>query len=213
VAKWRNFAIFGLVAAAIAGVLAGCSLYAPPFAFNNVYDPNRDTASTIAVRTITVDGNVGDWGDNLPMSIDPQGDWDSPLGSGQAIDISAVYLAKDSAYLYWRVDLWDGPASNASSYGLNIWQGIENPTVSLTTRFDNGVVSCDIEYNDGMGQRLYSDPIPDATVAIGGAIEGRVPLSVFTDFVNPIAHLYATYWDSGLSQSSYDDGGQVDLLF
>ncbi|HUX19877.1 MAG TPA: hypothetical protein VMW69_01470 [Spirochaetia bacterium] len=209
-AGWRSSAALCLVAAAVVGILAGCNLYSPPFTFNNVYDPNRDTTSTIALRTIAVDGNSGDWGDTLPMMIDSQGDWDNLYGSGQAIDISAVYLAKDSTYLYWRIDLWDGPASSAANYGLNIWQGIENSTESITVSHGAGGVYAALEHTDGTGLWL-GDPIPDALAAIGSSFEGRVPLASFGNFVSPRAHFYATYSDVALGQDSYDDGGVIEL--
>ena len=84
-----------------------------------------DAQLTIATRTITVDGLTTDWDGLAPIVTDSQGD-DSPSYNGD--DIRALYLAKDSQYLYIRMDLWappnplfgNGPAPNDGAYYFEI---------------------------------------------------------------------------------------------
>lgn len=49
---------------------------------------------------IIVDGNGDDWAGINPASLDPKGD---SIGE---VDLKNIYLAKDSTFLYWRIDNW-----------------------------------------------------------------------------------------------------------
>jgi hypothetical protein len=51
-------------------------------------------------RTIIVDGEGSDWEDMEPLILEKEGD--SLCGPG--VDLSALFLARDSDALYWRID-------------------------------------------------------------------------------------------------------------
>ncbi len=59
----------------------------------------------LPARTITLDGNASDWDGISPILSDPSGDSTGGLGT----DIKSVYLAQDSNYVYWRMDIYDAP--------------------------------------------------------------------------------------------------------
>ena len=59
----------------------------------------------IPFRTITVDGSADDWSGISPVATDNQGDTTGPAGT----DLKAVYVAMDSNFLYFRMDIWDPP--------------------------------------------------------------------------------------------------------
>ncbi|HET6485159.1 MAG TPA: hypothetical protein VFH83_01995 [Spirochaetia bacterium] len=75
---------------------------------------------TVASGAIAIDGSPGDWSGMSPAIADPVGD--SGI-TGIGTDITALYLARDDTYLYWRMDLADGTANPQFAY--EIWIGDE----------------------------------------------------------------------------------------
>ncbi len=205
------------VALVVGFLVAGCSFYAPPFVFNNPYDANRDTASEIVRRTITVDGSSNDWGDVLPMKLDEQGDPDNPdipTYSPQGIDLSAVLLARDSMYLYWRLDVWDAPPTADSSYHMHIQKAVDTGYVTLNAGYNSdGSTYTNLDYFDDAWNWLSTDSVPTGSIAVGQVIEGRVPLSIIADFVNEYVDFGADHYDDTVGQSTYDgiDGFELVL--
>ena len=71
---------------------------------------------TIPTRTITINGNMGDWLSSSLLHTDIEGDNDTDI---TGTDIEKVYLAKDATYLYIGMTLYDGvPNPEAVVYGL-----------------------------------------------------------------------------------------------
>lgn len=208
---WFKLSAASLFPTIAAMILVGCSFYTPPVPFNNPLDPNRDTSLEITYRTITVDGDTSDWGDVLPARADPQGDIDNPDSSVSAMDISAVFLARDEAYLYWRIDVWDGPVSDVITYDINIWQGIDVQTDTINSGYGGGGSYANVDHFDSTGQWLSSDPILEAVVAAGSSIEGRLPLSVFAGFQNPATNFNTNYYNSTTGQNAHDNSDDVPL--
>jgi hypothetical protein len=60
----------------------------------------------IPVRTIKIDGKLDDWANLDPILTDPVGNDTMPKQPGT--DVTALYMAKDKSYLYWRIDFADG---------------------------------------------------------------------------------------------------------
>lgn len=63
----------------------------------------------IPYANITIDGDISDWQGIPPAIIDQIGD---KLGDYSGTDIDKVYLARDDSYLYFRIDLADGPPNS-----------------------------------------------------------------------------------------------------
>ena len=82
---------------------------------------------TVPTNTITADGNTADWAGIDTLTADPQGD-DTPGQTGD--DLKAVFVAKDSFYLYLRMDLWETVNTNFRN-GPSPYQG------RYTFRVDN----------------------------------------------------------------------------
>lgn len=59
------------------------------------------TIPTVPDGTIVIDGNSNDWNNVNPVASDSQGD------NNGGVDLKAFYLAKDSKFLYWRMDNWN----------------------------------------------------------------------------------------------------------
>ena len=67
---------------------------------------------TVANNAITIDGLVGDWAGISPVYSNTYGDHDSDPGR----NIDKLFLAKDSANLYLRMDMAGARSSEAGSY-------------------------------------------------------------------------------------------------
>jgi hypothetical protein len=78
-------------------------------------DSNGSDATAVPFRTVAI-GQPGAWDGIEPLIIDPVGD---SRVEGSGLDISAVYLAQDSMYVYWRLDLADeNPSTEGWMYRL-----------------------------------------------------------------------------------------------
>jgi hypothetical protein len=81
----------------------------------------------LPVRTIKIDGKVDDWTALNSILTDPEGNDKMPKQPGT--DVTALYMAKDKAYLYWRIDFADGKPR---------WS---------TTALDDLAIQCDLVFN------------------------------------------------------------------
>lgn len=202
----------GPVALVIGFLVASCSFYAPPVVFNNPYDANQDTTSEIARRTITVDGNPADWSNILPMKLDAQSDWDNPDVAPSGMDISAVFLAQDSTYLYWRMDVWDGPLSTTSSFSLYLSRDIAGGRDVIGTGYNSdGSSYTNVDHFDSSDNWLSTDNIAVGSVAIATVVEGRIPLSVVSAFNGANMGFSSNYYNDTTGDSAYDNAGDFDL--
>ncbi|MBF0235794.1 MAG: hypothetical protein HQK65_22565, partial [Desulfamplus sp.] len=59
-------------------------------------------------KTIKIDGLSEDWASIDPIATDSEND--SSCGDGT--DIKSIYFAKDSSFLYWKMDTWGGNISD-----------------------------------------------------------------------------------------------------
>ena len=69
---------------------------------------------TIANRTITIDGFDSDWQTIDPAITDAVGD---NIVDASGVDVTALFLAADESYVYWRLDIADGSYDTTGSWG------------------------------------------------------------------------------------------------
>lgn len=106
--------------------------------------PVRASDYLIPYRTISVDGNRGDWTGIEPVLTDEINDED-PLNDQDGSDIHEFYLAKDDTYVYFLMTLYDGDPDLDTQFAF---QTLQNSDVISTagdivtaTRYDgNGWV-------------------------------------------------------------------------
>ena len=151
--------------------LAGCSFYQPPFEFSNPNDLTIQLSTTAGHATITVDGDPADWAGIGAVISDPQGDVPKIAGE-TGLDAKAVYLAMDANYLYWRIDVWDGPISGVAFYDLSIGTPDRIAGTDLHLRCDAGIESSFTDEIDEAGNWLSQSPVAGVTIARGTVLEG-----------------------------------------
>jgi len=143
---------------------------------------------------IVVDGESLDWNGIQPFLQDVQGDSYCEEGT----DIKTYYLAKDSNYLYWRLDTWSGNFSFGSSsqekfpvllfYETGSTQQGPYPNgVTVNISSDSAYISA--RYDNTEWTQLYSGTEYGAVDQIA---EGKILLSEFEPFV--IEFISAYYW-------------------
>ncbi len=151
--------------------------------------------SKIPYKTIIVDGmNTGNEWDGVPaFFVDEQGD--SVCGSGT--DFKAIYFTKDDEFLYWRVDIWDGPfkfQDSTTSYfpTLGFYDHYTDSAVTYIigadiTNYDSGSVGKSILHSVPTDENQVDGPEYGQAGEIG---EGKIPLPFFIglniDTINPI---------------------------
>jgi hypothetical protein len=144
------------------------------------------------LATITPDGNIADWSGIAPAAQDPAGD----TGNGNAAnDLAALYLASDSANLYYRVDVVGlsnhAPTANDFTYGSNI---------------DNSAKTFDWKVLSGAAD-ANNDPLT-ATVQAQGT---KGSFGVAGDNVTYTPNATQTGSDSGTLRISDGRGGIKDI--
>ena len=151
----------------------------------------------VPVRTIVVDGAPDDWSGIAPAFEDGAGD--SECGAGT--DISALYLAQDATYLYWRMDTWSGTfdfSLNDEGPSLRLHQSPLGKSVGDVEARIAGTFT-NIGSWDGTGWSLRFSG-PEYGLA-GQVAEGRIPLSMFD--VGEFTYLVSSYF--------YRDGVDCDV--
>ena len=139
--------------------------------------------------TITLDGSEAEWTDNHTVAEDDVDDiyWDAPSGS----DISTLYAARDSNYLYWMMYLEDPPANSYTNYYTLIAEGetIDKIFSSSIGSEEYSLWSYD-EFWTPL-EEISSDP---NDMGIGSVIEARIPIDQF-DGTTKISVNGWTNWD------------------
>lgn len=150
--------------------------------------PIKLDSTNLPTLSVTLDGKPDEWGNILPVVQDDARD----TGTADAArDIKALYLARDSRHLYYRIDTWGKPdPAKAQDYrismgwtgniekdgtpettGLEVGQVVEGkvPIVELTSLdklFVTGVIRSGSQFADRTRQlKLLSkpEPVPVAT--------------------------------------------------
>lgn len=171
--------------------------------------PDAAYVYEIPTGTITVDGDLGDWGDIEPQVLDDAGD--SEFGLDHT-DIRSASLAQDENYLYWRIYLGGAPdpAGELVSYRLNMIT--ETDDVSLEGRYELSV----LVGNNRVEPRLavmdadetwQTIEVPASYGAADLVIEGKLPLAYFAE------HRYSRNWWSVWSEGDRDVADQRPLDF
>ena len=200
------------VALVVGLLVASCSFFKPPMPFNNPFDPNQDVASGIASRTITVDGSTADWGDILPAKVDERGDTNNPALNPTGIDIASFYLAKDSTYLYFRLDFWETPILPDANYNFSFWPTTGGAGAHIDCGYSQTWgYNADFNHYDADGNFLYTDGTADVLVSSGTAIEGRIALSDLAQVPSPAMSFNSNYFDNVSGESTGDWSGDYDL--
>jgi hypothetical protein len=163
---------------------------------------------SIPNRTITVDGLPGDWVGIDPIVLDVQGD--SICGTGT--DIKAVYLAKDSNYLYWRVDTWSGTFDIVGKGPGVVFYSVYEKTGEILRGIDAGIIGT--KESAVISHRYHdTDWIFYGSGAQYGQInevaEGKIPLSLFQGY--DFGGVGAWYFN-GVTNGSCDDAGRAGEL-
>ncbi len=79
---------------------------------------SNDSGFVLPWKTITIDGDMEDWSDLMPVYTDAAGDED-PLADFDGTDLAAFYLAQDQEFIYFLMTLYDGaPRKNHTFYNF-----------------------------------------------------------------------------------------------
>lgn len=194
--------------AVFAALLASTTLTIPAQAED--LDTGSFGLNSFPRATITIDGVGDDWVGINPIIVDPQESMlaDASVPANQ--DITAVYVAADDDYIYWRIDIvgnydlaihdsgptiefddeygWADNVNLGSRIESRVW--INNPEFGIS-----GVVFKSIE---GIEER----PQGNGT-ALNGIAEMRIPRSAFAD-VN-VQSISANYYAGNNSISDWTD--------
>ncbi len=169
----------------------------------------------IPTQTINVqDGSIADWSDIVPVFTDITGE-DEYEFTGD--DITALYLAKDTEFLYIRMTL----AENPNTLAPDVNGGSMHYFVQLArNRHASGWSDryFGVKYNSGNwevmvhkneGQEIFGDHPSEFAQAVGNELEWKVPLS---ELELPFTGSYLNTW-SHWTPGSYDcsDGNQTKL--
>ena len=134
---------------------------------------------TVLADSITVNGIADDWIGIQPVISDPQND----SSCEQETDLKSLYLAKDSTYLYWRVDTWNGRFLLRESIDPRrlVLLFRENNISQLSVHFGGSEAIVFARYgalsDNQPWTQLYNGPEYGALSAVA---EGKIPLSVFS---------------------------------
>ncbi|MGR5540549.1 hypothetical protein ACPV5V_18390 [Vibrio campbellii] len=168
-------------------------------------------------KTITIDGTISDWQGVTPILKDPIGDINK-----SAVDLTAVYVAKDSQYIYVRMDKAGTAMPPARHYVSNAVM-LTTPTSNPDMPIEQGYY---IQYflwvneihNNGKRASITDATLPDYTdwplIAddlsfhdAGMYIEIAIPISyINTELIYNI-HFSSTY---SVSADTWDDGQYED---
>jgi hypothetical protein len=139
---------------------------------------------TIPTTNIVVDGNTADWaGINAVAGDRP----DDDLYGYNGADIEAIYLARDAANLYIRMDLYDnvnpnfgnGPDPDEGRYGFYLENNGPFPFLYLGVAYDQFNSQWSLGYNGSNGPNTPGILIGPSFIGVSGnVIEIMVPLSI-----------------------------------
>lgn len=134
-------------------------------------------AVQIPYRTIPLGSS--DWSGIPPVMTDPQGDKD-PSAPGAGTDLAAVYFARDSEYVYFRMTLYDGAPIANCAYVVEFTQyqyQLHTPGDVLVMVDTNANHPWLVQVYD-RGPGSFIDSFPEDHVAVGtNYIEWKVPIT------------------------------------
>ncbi|PIQ28590.1 hypothetical protein COW36_12540 [bacterium (Candidatus Blackallbacteria) CG17_big_fil_post_rev_8_21_14_2_50_48_46] len=176
-------------------------------ATDDLLPPLKLGSKVLKTQTMVLDGKPEDWQNILPVVQD------SPRDTGNSesgMDLRALYLARDSRHLYYRLDTWGKPEpAKAQDYRLSMgWTGnIHKDGLPETTGLEVGQIvegkipivnlsSLDKLYVSGVirsGTQLADrtrlvklldqpEPVPSATPLPSGNNTSRVARQIFSNF-------------------------------
>jgi hypothetical protein len=162
--------------------------------------------------TITIDGIGDDWAGITPFIVDPQESTQAGALFPVSQDITAVYVAADDDYIYWRIDVvgnydlathdsgptidfnneygWDGNPTFGNRIESRVW--INNPTVGVSGevfKWSNGIEVEERPQGNGFARN--------------GIAEMRIPRSAFADVT--VQSISAYYYAGNNSASDSTD--------
>jgi len=137
----------------------------------------------IPIKTIIVDGNPDDWNGISALVTDTQGD-DSPSYIGD--DIKSLFIAKDTDYLYLRMDLWDsvntnfgnGPSPNEGIYQISVYNDGPYDRMQLGIGYDLTISQWSLGYNGSSSDVPQGLEGPGYVGVSGGIIEIKLPFAL-----------------------------------
>jgi hypothetical protein len=140
-----------------------------------------DLGVPIPTATMAIDGLVQDWAGIEPFAVDFEGDSLCETGT----DLRTLYLAQDTAYLYWRVDTVSGTyALGTPENGKGVvvifmesWDG-EGLMNEVAAEIIGNAGTCAISYRYDHYTHVFYGSDPSYGV-INEVAEGRIPLSLF----------------------------------
>ena len=141
----------------------------------------------VTTKTITVDGDSTDWASIDAITTDNQNDHEVDERCVGSADIKSIYLAKDSSYVYWRMDLWDSVNEISTLSQLNlVFYGKDGLGIFPAINQSNGWIS---KKENGEWRTVSDD---DNNSSLGVIVEGRVPNSIFGNLSNIKRYLLMT---------------------
>lgn len=136
----------------------------------------------IPLASIEVDGNSDDWIGIPPVYQDPSGD--SKCGTGS--DIKNLYLAHDSANVYWRVDTHSGIYGIGDVYDSIVFMLGDNKSKAVHESMHSFG-----SYVGYLANEIWNDYVGGGDIAVFDEIaEGKIPLSAFPESKYQYAQAY-----------------------
>lgn len=151
----------------------------------------------VPFASITVDGQTSDWSGIQPAVTDPVGDAKGgPAGS----DLTALYLARDSANAYVRIDVANGPPDSTVAYKISFYT---NCVFCAGDRYVGIFLwshQCSVAQYTSSTSGASHTTVAVGTLAISGnVIEASVPLGA----LNPPSPSYVRVGTDVFDTTSY----------
>jgi len=153
---------------------------------------------------ITVDGNSSDWSGIQPAVSDRAGDAQGPAGS----DLTAIYIARDTANAYVRIDVANGPPSSGLYFGVSFYTNATSQAGDRYVFVNLRGFACSVEKRIAAGSGYHEFVASGALAVQGNIIEASVPLSA----LNPPSPSFVSAWDD-TSGPSIDNTCMVEARF
>jgi hypothetical protein len=148
---------------------------------------------TIPDVTIVLDGDKSDWPASARVAEANEDEFMDGWNDVQGMDMTKVYLAKDSQYLYMATELADNPIEPAEDGSTPVYYTVELEKDNETSWYKNFRVQAyyapwnsrwqiDINTGNGSGNEPFSIPEGEIYVGAGDAfLEWKIPLSEVGD--------------------------------
>ncbi|MEW5814125.1 MAG: hypothetical protein AB1798_01850 [Spirochaetota bacterium] len=166
------------------------------------------------VKTIIVDGSSSDWGNMMPVLVDPTGDVESDARgeyTTYGTDLVALFVAQDDSFLYWRMDLADGSPNSIVDYKVEFSFEQAGNRILIHEIYSNFNCSAGLTTFDQNGVQLSADPIPEAICAIRNVVEGRIPLQYLKTVDQSDMQSRAERWVGNPNPGTKDESAVITL--